>query len=68
MMESSGAGTVQGQQFQDGGHSLGSRKAPAECWGLKLKDRVLGREMEVKFTRAHLKGQWQGSAVGEVSF
>lgn len=42
MMESSGAETVQAKQF------LGSRKTLSECWGIKLKEGILDREMEVK--------------------
>lgn len=61
-MGSSGAGTVQGKQCQGGGQRPGRKKVPSECWSIEIKEGVLHRGMEVKFTRTHFE---EGSREGE---
>ena len=58
-MASSGAEqtTVKWKQFQGGRQSRGYRKVPSEWWARKLKEGILRREPEVKFTRAYLREQ-----------
>ena len=34
---------------------MGSKQVPYECWAIKLKERALDREMEVKLTKTHLE-------------
>lgn len=50
VIENSGAGTVQGKQFQGGGQSLGSKQAPSEHSSIKLDE-----EAHHKFTRTPLE-------------